>query len=175
MIAAPSLPVVGRPSPKPGGDPRLRADARELHRALAELIRVYQFRDRDRICCHGLSVSQCYALDAIVRSDGLSVNHLAAELVVDKSTVSRVVKGLQEKGMVIKGKHPDDGRVAVLRPSQHGCRVHAMLEEEILAQEEEILSHVDPLVRAHLTQALHALARAALERVDTSGGCCRVR
>ena len=23
----------------------------------------YQFRDRDQICCHGISISQCYALE----------------------------------------------------------------------------------------------------------------
>jgi hypothetical protein len=33
-------------------DPRLDQDAAALYDALSDLIRVYQFRDRDRICCH---------------------------------------------------------------------------------------------------------------------------
>ena len=44
----------------------LAADARELHHVLEELMRVVQFRDRDRICCHDVSVTQCYALRAVV-------------------------------------------------------------------------------------------------------------
>ena len=43
------------------------ATAEELHAALSALIRVYQFRDRDRICCHDVSVTQCYALEALVK------------------------------------------------------------------------------------------------------------
>lgn len=42
------------------------ADAEALHTAVADLVRVYQFRDRDRICCHDISVTQCYALEALV-------------------------------------------------------------------------------------------------------------
>jgi hypothetical protein len=38
-------------------------DAETFHAALSELVRVYQFRDRDRICCHDVSVTQCYALE----------------------------------------------------------------------------------------------------------------
>ena len=38
----------------------LQADAETLHAALSELVRVYQFRDRDRICCHDISVTQCW-------------------------------------------------------------------------------------------------------------------
>src|SRR5688500_8387945 len=42
-----------------GSDRQLEAETRELRRALSELVRVYQFRDRDRICCYDISVSQC--------------------------------------------------------------------------------------------------------------------
>ena len=33
-------------------------DALDLHEAVADLVRVYQFRDRDRICCHDVWVTQ---------------------------------------------------------------------------------------------------------------------
>ena len=33
---------------------------------MADLVRVYQFRDRDHICCHDVSVTQCYALEMLV-------------------------------------------------------------------------------------------------------------
>jgi len=38
------------------GDPVLDADALALHRVLSDLTRMLQFRDRDRICCHAVSV-----------------------------------------------------------------------------------------------------------------------
>jgi hypothetical protein len=42
-------------------DASLRRDAVGSQAAVADLVRVYQFRDRDRICCHDVSVTQCDA------------------------------------------------------------------------------------------------------------------
>ena len=160
-------------SGKPGSAADLLRDAEALHRALQELIRVYQFRDRDRICCYGLSVSQCHALDAIVRQGGLTVNQLSAELFLDKSTVSRVVKGLREKRYIGSRPHPGDARSVLLEASPEGRRLLRRIQEESLAQEALILSEFDDHVRGELPRLVSALARAAAACVDTSGGCCR--
>jgi hypothetical protein len=37
-------------------------------------VSVYQFRDRDRICCHDVSVTQCYALETIVEHGPLRLD-----------------------------------------------------------------------------------------------------
>jgi DNA-binding MarR family transcriptional regulator len=153
----------------------LRKDAQALHRALGELSRAYQFRDRDRICCYGLSVTQCYALEAMVRTESLTVNELSAELFIDKSTVSRVVRGLEEKGLVARRAHPQDGRAVLLEASQEGRALYGYIEEDILWQEEEILAEFDENVRREIPRLVAALARAAAARVETSGGCCRVK
>ena len=62
--------------------------------AVADLVRVYQFRDRDRICCHDVSVTQCYALETMVEHGPLRLSALADRLFLDKSTTSRVVSTL---------------------------------------------------------------------------------
>ncbi len=56
----------------------LERDARELHTVLSELVRVYQFRDRKRICYYDISVTQCYAISALVGHDSMTLNGLAA-------------------------------------------------------------------------------------------------
>ena len=68
--------------------------------AVADLVRVYQFRDRDRICCHDISVTQCYALETLVEHGPLRLSALADRLFLDKSTTSRVVGTLVKKGYV---------------------------------------------------------------------------
>src|SRR5688500_9788410 len=92
----------------------LDRQARDLQDALSEFIRVYQFRERDRICCHDVSVAQCYALEALVRHDRATLNELAAELCLDKSTASRIVAALERKGHVARAPHPTDRRAVVL-------------------------------------------------------------
>ena len=88
-------------------DPDLERDAEALYDSVSELVRVYQSLDRDRICCHDISITQCNALEALARRDGLTLGELAAHLYLDKSTASRVVDALQRKGYVDRTTHPD--------------------------------------------------------------------
>src|ERR1700742_684061 len=87
----------------------LDRDAEALQAAVADLVRVYQFRDRDRICCHDISVTQCYALETLVDHGPLRVGALAQRLFLDKSTTSRVVGTLVKKGYVEQRADQADG------------------------------------------------------------------
>ena len=157
------------------GEPGLDGDTLELHRALSDLIRVYQFRDRDRICCYDVSVTQCYALEAVILHGPLTLNELAAHLYLDKSTTSRVVDALQKKGYVERRENPEDRRSLRLEPTAAGRELHARIEGDILSQEKELLSSFAPEVRQAMATLIGRLARAAASRVDASGGsCCRI-
>jgi MarR family transcriptional regulator, 2-MHQ and catechol-resistance regulon repressor len=153
----------------------LLRDAEQLRRALFDLIRIYQFRDRDRICCYDVSVAQCHALDTLVRRDAITLNELAAELYLDKSTTSRVVDGLERKSYVERRQHPNDRRALLLEPTPAGRELQARIERDILAEEAQLLADFDPEVRQAMTRVIARLAGAAAARVDTSGGsCCRI-
>ena len=101
-------------------DPQLELDAETLYEALSDLIRVYQFRDRDRICCHDLSIAQCHALEVLGKKAGTTLNEMAAELYLDKSTASRVVSALERKGYVERRAHPGDRRAVQLAVTPAG-------------------------------------------------------
>ena len=75
-------------------DQALQRDAEALQSAVSSLVRIYQFRDRNRICCHDISVTQCYALEALVEQGPLRLGALAERMHLDKSTTSRVVQTL---------------------------------------------------------------------------------
>ena len=51
----------------------LDRDTRDLYAALNDLVRLYQFRDRDTICCHDISVTQCYALQSLSRGGAMKL------------------------------------------------------------------------------------------------------
>ena len=158
-----------------GGDEQLEADTRELHRALSDLVRVYQFRDRDRICCYDISVSQCYALEAVILKGPLSLNELAAELYLEKSTASRVVDGLEKKGYVERREDPEDRRALRLVATDAGRDLYSTIETDLLAGESQLLKGFSSEVRQSMAQLIRQLARAAACRIDTSGGnCCTI-
>jgi DNA-binding MarR family transcriptional regulator len=156
-------------------DPDLERDSADLYDALSELVRVYQFRDRDRICCYDVSVTQCYALEELARRGGMTLNDLAARLYLDKSTASRVVDALERKGYVARSTHPQDRRSVLLETTEAGRSLEGKIREEMLIEEGKLLADFPPDVRRAMTQLLRRLARAAAGRVETGGGsCCRI-
>ena len=152
----------------------LEADATSLHDALTELVRVYQFRDRDRICCHDISVTQCYALEALLRRGPSGLNELADELYLDKSTASRVVTTLERKRYVTRSPHPADGRAIVLSVTPAGRRLYDRIRADLVAETSELLRDFEPEVREGAAQLILRLARAAAVRsgVTPGSGCC---
>jgi MarR family 2-MHQ and catechol resistance regulon transcriptional repressor len=156
-------------------DPLLARDTAEVYDALSELVRVYQFRDRDRICCYDVSVTQCYALEALVRRGGATLNDLAAQLYLDKSTASRVVDALERKGYVTRLTHPEDRRAVLLDVTSEGRTLEGKIRDSILAEERDLLAGFAPDVRQAMAQLLRRLARAAAAR---TGGeptsCCQL-
>ena len=168
MDAAALLPVLKT-------DPDLERDSADLYDALSNLVRVYQFRDRDRICCYDVSVTQCYALEALVRRGGMTLNDLAAQLYLDKSTASRVVDALERKGYVTRVTHPQDRRAVLLEATAAGRELEGKIRSGILAEEKEMLAGFAPEVRQAMARLLRQLARAAAARgTGEAGSCCRI-
>jgi DNA-binding MarR family transcriptional regulator len=157
-----------------GADAGLIADARAMSDALGDLIRVVQFRDRDRACCYDVSVSQCYALKAVADRGPLTVNELAAELYLDKSTASRVANGLEEKGYLVRERDEADGRVIRLLASPAGAELCRRIDGDLEREYAELLTDFDPEVRAAINRLLGRLAASFSARVETSGGSCCV-
>ena len=157
-------------------DPALVEDARHLSDALGKLIRVLQFRDRDRACCYDISVSQCYALNGVVDAGAVTINHLAAHLYLDKSTASRIANGLVDRGLLVRERDAEDGRVVQLVATAEGRSVCANIETDLANEYAELLSDFDPDVRAAITRLVSRLGQSFAARVEASGGsCCIVK
>src|ERR687897_1326080 len=120
-------------------DATLTRQARELQDALGEFIRVYQFRDRDRICCHNVSVTQCHALEALVEHGPLRLGELTERLWLDKSTTSRVVRTLVKKGYVRQQPDAADARATTLSATPAGRKLCGRITADLTAQQKELL------------------------------------
>ena len=155
-------------SARRASDPALDHDARDLYDALTDLVRVYQFRDRNLICCHDISVTQCYALDVLVRGGSTTLGSLASTLMLDKSTTSRVIEALDRKGYVKRAPHPDDARSVRLTATFRGRSLHETIRRELLAEERAIIEDLPADVRRATVDVVRKLATLAAQR----RGCC---
>lgn len=152
----------------------LQRDAEALQAAVADLVRVYQFRDRDRICCHDVSVTQCYALETLAAHGRMRLGELSERLFLDKSTTSRVVHTLIRKGYVRQAPDPDDGRAIALRPTPAGRALCARINDDLVAQQRALLADLAPGIRAGVVDVIQRLSRAADARFRSgaSAGHC---
>lgn len=152
----------------------LQKDAQALHAAVSDLVRIYQFRDRDKICCYDISVTQCYALEALVERGPSRSQALAEVLRLDKSTTTRVVDALVRKGYVERLPDPEDARAVSLRVTSEGRKLYEQINSELIAQQIDLIRDLDPDVRAAATEILKRLARAAQARFvsGVSVGSC---
>lgn len=141
--------------------PNLTTDARALQDAIADLVRVYQFRDRDRICCHDISVTQCYALETLVEHGPMRLNDLTERLFLDKSTTSRVVRSLVKKGYVEQQPDARDGRATALSATRSGRSLCARITDDLVEQQKALLADLDPDVRAGVVNVIRRVAQAA--------------
>jgi DNA-binding MarR family transcriptional regulator len=167
VLRSPQLrarPRARRARPTPAADPSLEDDALELHDALSRVVRLYQSLDRDLICCHDVSVTQCHAIEALVRSGPSGLNELAAALYLDKSTASRVVSALERKRYLRRARHGGDGRAIVLSVTGAGRALHRRIREDLVAEAGHILAAVAPKVRREAARMLRNLAGAAAAR-----------
>jgi DNA-binding MarR family transcriptional regulator len=152
----------------------LHRDAEALQAAIADLVRVYQFRDRDRICCHDVSVTQCYALETLVEHGPMRLSALADRLFLDKSTTSRVVNTLVRKGYAEQRADATDGRAMLINATRQGQRLCTQISSDLIEQQKQLLGDLAPEIRAGVVQVIQRLAQAADARFRSgvTGGCC---
>jgi DNA-binding MarR family transcriptional regulator len=156
----------------------LDRDAQALQAAVADLVRVYQYRDRDRICCHDISVTQCHALEALVEHGPMRLGDLTERLFLDKSTTSRVVQTLVKKGYVEQRRDATDARATVLHPTPRGRRLCERITDDLVEQQKQLLQDLDPGIREGVVNVIRRLARAADSRFRSgvsvpAAACCR--
>jgi MarR family 2-MHQ and catechol resistance regulon transcriptional repressor len=143
---------------------RLEQDAWELHEALTGLVRLYQFRDRRRICYYGISVTQCYAISALTNHGQMSLNGLADELNLDKSTTSRMIDSLEKKGLAHRSADPGDGRAVCLEATSAGRELQDVIERELVDDLKLIIEDFEPEVRQAASELISRLASATTVR-----------
>lgn len=131
---------------------------------MSELLRIYQFRDRERICCYDVSVTQCYALSALTTRGPMPLNRLAADLYLDKSTASRAVDALEKKGYVRRKVDPGDRRALRLEVTRQGRILFTRIEKDLVAEMKTMIHDFEPDIRKAATLLVARLARAATKR-----------
>ncbi len=140
----------------------------QFHQQIVELIKKYQFRDRNQICCFGISVSQCYVLETLHTHGPLTMNELAKKMHLKISTMTRVVEQLVKKSYVRREEGLSDRRVRLIKLTKEGKAIYKKAWENIFESEKIILKGIPYEHKTVLIDVLRKLNQA----VSSWQSCC---
>jgi len=150
-------------------DLELTTLAEEMWIITKDLLKFLQFRDRDAMTACGLSVAQCYSLDAIGTQGQLTLNELAESLYITPSTASRTVEELVRKGLAERRQDATDRRAVCLTLTPPGQALFEALRQHLVQRQLAILQQIDPSSRRDVLTALQKLSQAIKDPA-----CCAV-
>ncbi len=145
------------PPPARSTPATILADAAALHAAVSDLVRIYQFRDRDKICCYNISVTQCYALEALAEKGPMRSQALAELLLLDKSTTTPHGRCARSQGLYRPQADAADARAQSLKITGQGRALYGTINREMIAQQAELVADLDPDLRAGVTDVIRRL------------------
>ena len=140
------------------------SDISDLEHSLAAFIRAFGLHQGERTPCGvDLSVSEAHALVELRRTGGLSQSELVSFLRLEKSTVSRLVLGLEKRGWLSKAAHPTDRRAHLLILTEIGKQKAVQVAEARRAKFEALENTLPKDKRAAVLAALSTLTEALHE------------
>lgn len=115
-----------------------------------------------------VSLSELFALHELTADDGLAQQELTVRLHLDKSTVSRLVAGMEARGLLVRERDPGNRRIVRLSISPAGHRLHEDLAQAMRAHQQAVLAAMTAPERVALETGLVGLLRALHQ---TCRGC----
>ena len=147
---------------------KFNEQVKKFHDQMVELIKRYQFRDRNKDICCGISVSQCYILETLKQSGPLSMNRLAQKMHLTVSTITRVIQPLLKRKLIRREEDSEDRRIRLISLTEEGKIFANRLWERIIESEKIILENFPQENREMLIDFLRKLNSA----VNQWQSCC---
>ncbi|MDF1735372.1 MAG: helix-turn-helix domain-containing GNAT family N-acetyltransferase [Minwuia sp.] len=147
---------------------KLRAEAlRRFNRAHTSLVGLLQQAYLDS----GLSLTEVRVIYEIANRDGLTITDLARDLALDNGYLSRLVRGLKDRELIVSSVSRADARQQILALTDAGAALYASLSVRSQNEMMELISGLEEQDQRSLMTALQAatrlLARASNRPVPT--------
>jgi len=117
--------------------------------------------ERDAVCCGSVSIPQCVTLQ-MLRSGPANVSSLATSLGITNSATTRLIDGLERRGLVARERSTEDRRRVHVHLTPEGEGESARLMELTSRAMASVLAQIPTSKHAQLLESL-ALIRGALE------------
>lgn len=101
-----------------------------------------------------LSQQQVRLLCAINASGNVGMSELGRQTQLEKSNLSNLVDRLEQRGLVVRKRDPDDRRVTYVQLTEEGTELAVRSHTEVVARVNKMASKLPPEDQARLTSAM---------------------
>ncbi|WP_061289293.1 MarR family winged helix-turn-helix transcriptional regulator [Herbidospora cretacea] len=137
------------------------SEERDLQEAVARFVRAFGLHQPDRTPCgQPVPVSEAHALGELARDGALRQSELTQRLRLEKSSTSRLVTQLINRGWAERTPAPDDGRGVLVRLTPQGAEAAERLAEARGRRFAAVMNRVPEGERADVLRALTILTEA---------------
>ncbi len=146
--------------------PDNHTDVCELEYTLAAFIRAFGLhRSEQTPCGVNVGVSEAHTLTELARTGGLTQSELVIFLNLEKSTVSRLLNGLEKRAWLERRPHAADRRAHLLILTSEGNKKAEQIAKARRARFEALTRALPETERGAVIAALSTLVEAAHETV----------
>lgn len=136
----------------------------ELQNALIALIRGFGLHHPEQTPCgQPVAVAEAHALMALMQEQPLAQGVLSNRLSLEKSTVSRLLSGLEKRGWIERDRNPDDRRIVEVALTEAGKQTAESLFTARQSKFDRVMQAIPEEQQTKVVDALKILVRAIHE------------
>ncbi len=143
----------------------------ELFEIIMGLAREIRCCSRDEAICQNVTFNQFIILDAVVKKGELGLAELHQILSVEKSTTTRLVNPLIQKGLLNRDRATHDSRAATLSVTEEGMETHRRVWECLGRFLGGITQNIPEGQREEVLEAVKVFT-AAMKKAAAAYRCC---
>lgn len=125
--------------------------------AMARAARAVKTSMQEVLERHGVHAGQNFILECLWERDGRTPGEIAEAIGVEGPTVVRALQRMAATGLVVRKKHPTDGRQAVIHLTPSGTALRARIPRDLRTVEEQAFADFSKVERAQLIALLERL------------------
>ena len=149
----------------------LGTECRELFDIIMGLAREIRCCSRDEAICGGVTFHQFIILDAVVKKGELGLADLHQILSVEKSTTTRLVNPLIQKGLLKRDRATHDSRAATLSATEEGIEIHRKVWECLGGFVDGVMQNIPKGQREEILEGVKAFT-VAMKKAAAACRCC---
>ena len=107
---------------------------------------------------HGVHAGQNFILERLWERDGQTPGEIAEAIGVEGPTVVRALQRMAAAGLVVRKKHPTDGRQIAIHLTPAGARLRARIPRELEQVERRAFAKFSSAERTELLELLERLS-----------------